>query len=325
MELFIRRETHEHEYRAPLVPRDVKRLVELGYSVYVESSPHRIYKDSEYTEAGAILTLERWHAPPYVNCLILGIKELTALEHLRAHRHAYFSHSFKGQNGSEEILRAFHRSGSKLYDFEFFTTPHGKRLISFGWYAGVVGAILGLQPSLGPLAFWPSMEDLLTSVPKSSTAQKIAVVGSRGRCGSGVCDTLDTLQIPYAQFGKEDSLDTLHEYDIIYNCILLDAAYTKRWFTERPSHPITIVDISCDYSKPNNPIPFYKEATTWDTPIFYAEPNLRIIAIENLPSLLPKESSDHFSSILTELLVQTADVWDRALGAFQAAVKLNAA
>ncbi len=322
--IFIRKETHLHEYRTPLVPKDIKTLIQAGFTVFVQSSSDRIYKDSEYEIAGALLTTDEWHAYNYQDALILGIKELDHLEKLHRHTHAYFSHSFKGQTGSEKTLRAFSESESKLYDFEYFTSADRKRLISFGWFAGVVGAVLGLQTELTSLKLWSSMEEMLASVDPVPTDKKIAVIGWQGRCGSGVCDTLDKLQIPYTRFGREADTSKFCEYDVLYNCILLDTSYEKLWFSPlspKPEHPILIVDISCDYSKPNNPIAVYKAATTWEQPVIYPTENLKIIAIENLPSLIPKESSDHFSSILTSFLLdKTSDIWKRALRHFQASI-----
>jgi saccharopine dehydrogenase (NAD+, L-lysine-forming) len=318
--IFIRKETHLREYRTPLVPNDVKRLLQAGFSVYVQSSTERIYKDNEYEMAGAILTTDEWHAYNYQDALILGIKELDHLEKLHQHTHAYFSHSFKGQTGSKKTLRAFSESQSKLYDFEYFTSEDGKRLLSFGWYAGVTGAILGLQKELTRLQPWSSMENMLASVEPGSKQKKIAVIGWQGRCGSGVCDTLEKLQIPYTRFGREADTSKFCEYDVLYNCILLDTSYEKIWFSPlspKPEYPILIVDISCDYSKSNNPIAVYNAATTWEQPTIYPVENLGIIAIENMPSLIPKESSDHFSGILTRFLLDTTDsVWDRALQIF---------
>jgi saccharopine dehydrogenase (NAD+, L-lysine-forming) len=318
--IFIRKETHLHEFRTPLVPKDIKTLIQAGFTVFVQSSADRIYKDREYEIAGALLTTDEWHAYKYQDALILGIKELDHLEKLHRHTHAYFSHSFKGQTGSEKTLRAFSESESKLYDFEYFTSVDGKRLISFGWFAGFVGAVLGLQKELTTLQPWSSMEAMLASVEPVPTDKKIAVVGWKGRCGSGVCDTLDKLQISYSRLNREADTSKLAEYDILYNCILLDSSYEKLWFSAqspKPEHPILIVDISCDYSKPNNPIAVYKAATTWEHPRIYPAENLEIIAIENLPSLIPKESSDYFSSILTIFILDAMDsVWNRPLQNF---------
>jgi len=318
--IFIRRETHPNEYRTPLVPKDVEKLVGAGYTVYVQRSSDRVYKDAEYETVGAVLTSDEWYTRE--NALILGIKELGNLEKLQEHSHAYFSHSFKGQKGSDEIIRAFTASKSKLYDFEFFTTEDGKRLISFGWYAGAVGAVLGLQKTFTSLLPWQSIPDMLASVEEAKNGQKVsvAVLGWQGRCGTGVCDILDRFQIVYTRFGKNDDTSNLRDFDIIYNCILLDIHYTKVWFSHSDpavEHPIRVIDISCDYSRPNNPIAVYNQATSWENPVTSPLENLEIVAIENLPSLLPKESSDHFSSVLTSFLLdRTNAVWERAIKTF---------
>jgi saccharopine dehydrogenase (NAD+, L-lysine-forming) len=82
--------------------------------------------------------------------------------------------------------------------------------------------------------------------------------------------------------------------------------------------PTIIVDISCDYSKLNNPIQLYKEATTWENPVFHYNKNVDIIAIENLPSLLPRESSDDFSHTFRELLLDYPNsVWSNTLEIFK--------
>jgi saccharopine dehydrogenase (NAD+, L-lysine-forming) len=113
-------------------------------------------------------------------------------------------------------------------------------------------------------------------------------------------------------------MSSLITYDIIYNCILLDPQYTETWFDEKMQFikKLTIVDISCDYSKSNNPIKLYNKATTWSKPAHKYNELVSIIAIENLPSLLPKECSDSFSSKFTDLLLDYKEdskgIWQRA-------------
>ena len=326
--LFIREESHLHEYRTPLVPKDVSTLLYAGFEVIVQKSHERIYSDMEYQHAGATITSDTWYH--YSDSLILGIKEIVHLDRLHEHVHVYFSHSFKGQHDSMKILHAFIESKSQLYDYEYFTDDEGKRLIAFGWYAGAVGAVLGIQQwrlsmenkNLGPLKPFASYADMLASI-QSPCHAKIALVGAHGRCGTGVRAVLDQLGISYTVVEKEDANDSLANYDIIYNCILLHESYQTVWISQtcKPDHHVTIVDISCDYSKPNNPLPLYTEATTWSTPVICPSPEFSIVAIENLPSLLPKESSDHFSGILTSLILgEHADTWKRAEQAFVNAV-----
>ena len=102
--------------------------------------------------------------------------------------------------------------------------------------------------------------------------------------------------------------DLLKNYDIIYNCILLDEKYNTVWFDKNTSFnkSIIIVDISCDYSKVNNPILLYDNATSWIEPVYNYNKFVDIIAVDNLPSLLPKESSCAFSLIFFNLLLEYA-------------------
>jgi saccharopine dehydrogenase (NAD+, L-lysine-forming) len=265
--------------------------------------------------------------------LVIGIKELENLEFLDHNTHAYFSHSFKNQKDSKKILDTFLFSKSDLYDFEYFLDTEGRRKISFGFYAGQVGAILGLLhythtlPSR--LTPWNSFQEMLTSVPLISVPlnsvlpirQKISIgiLGTQGRCGKGVQSILNQLNIPFTPLSKDSDPESFKNFDIFYNCILLDESYSKVWFdqTTKFTKPLTIIDISCDSSKPNNPIKLYTKSTSWDSPVYKYNDLVSIIAIDNMPSLLPKESSDYFSGILTELILEKdMSIWENALSIF---------
>jgi len=78
-----------------------------------------------------------------------------------------------------------------------------------------------------------------------------------------------------------------------------------------------IVDISCDYNKLNNPIKIYENLTTWSKPVFNYNDYISIISINNLPSLLPYESSSYFSNIFKHLLLnQSNDIWIKNIDIF---------
>ena len=49
----VLRETKEGERRAPLVPSDIRWLVDRGIRIEVESSPSRAFGDDEYRSSGA--------------------------------------------------------------------------------------------------------------------------------------------------------------------------------------------------------------------------------------------------------------------------------
>ena len=328
-EIFIRREIYPNEHRTPLVPKDVRILVNSGIIVHVQSSKSRVYKDKEYEKAGAFITPYKWFFPYFIPSLILGIKELDGIECLDKHSHAYFSHSFKKQKDSEIILAHFSLSRSKLYDFEYLLDMTNNRIISFGIDAGQVGAVLGLLQHLLKLPVslspWDSFNEMINSVkPFLQDPINIGIIGGNGRCGKGVQNILNLLKLPFTIFSRNSSTDIkseeLKNFDIIYNCITLDETYNKVWFNKETKFvkKITIVDISCDVSKSNNPIQLYDKRTTWESPVYNYNDLVSIIAIENLPSLLPKESSDNFSSILAPLLLNknmndNEKIWNAAL------------
>jgi len=311
--IYIRTEDIPNEFRTPLVPSDVRKLIKKGFQVYVQTSKNRIYKDSEYSHAGAVLTTQKWYNKTYKDAYIVGLKEIYDLSYLDNHTHIYFSHCFKNQTNCQEILTEFKESNSIIHDFEYFLDKNNKRIIAFGSYAGQVGASLGLiqyynkinNIKTSKLKPWSSKQEMYEAIKNHTIKNlKIAIIGANGRCGQGVQKVLQDLSKPYDKLDKTADFSTLEQYDIIYNCILLDTSYNKVWFSSQSefNKPLVIVDISCDYSKPNNPIQIYKTATTWNEPVFYYNNYVDIIAIDNLPSLLPKESSDEFSNIFRGLL-----------------------
>jgi saccharopine dehydrogenase (NAD+, L-lysine-forming) len=312
--IYIRKE-NINEYRTPLIPKDITLLINNGFTVYIQHSLTRIYSNQQYIAHGGIITNEEWYSPMFKDAIIIGIKELSNMEILDNHIHLYFSHSFKNQSNSEYILSKFINSNSKLYDFEYILDHFNKRYIAFGYYSGLVGGVLGLKQyynkisyldNINNLKVWSSYKKMIDYMKHCVVKDvKIAVIGSNGRCGSGVRVILDYFKLEYTIIDRNYDVSKLKEYDIIYNCILLDESYDKIWFDTNTkfNKKMVIVDISCDYSRPNNPIKLYNTSTTWKTPVFRYNRYVDIIAIDNLPSLLPKESSNYFSNKLVPLLL----------------------
>jgi len=305
--IYIRSEHNKDEHRTPLVPNDIKKLN--NYIVYVQSSENRIYSDEEYQNNGAIITNKLWYDPIFKDALIVGLKDLDNLDKLAGHSHVYFSHSYKNQLGSEKILSAFKNSSSIIYDFEYFIN-NNKRLISFGYYAGIAGGYLGLLQYITKKQYpgknISNLEYCETINNSSLQNINICIIGSNGNCGEGVKYILDNLNLKYIQIQKGNDKSNLKNYDILYNCIKLSEESNEIWFDKNTvfTKPIIIVDISCDYTKENNPIKLYNKCTTWTEPVYSYNQYVDIIAIDNLPSLLPKDSSDYFSNIFTKLLLE---------------------
>ena len=329
MDICIRAETYSNEQRSPLVPEDISRLVEKGYRILLEKSKTRAFSDDEFQQAGAELTDLKWFEQKS-SSLIIGLKELDNLERLDRHSHAYFSHSFKKQIGAEKILTAFKSSDSKLYDLEYFRNGSDVRSLTFGFYAGMVGALLGLRQNYNRKL---GLEDIANLKPWTSINEMhdfgrrcisyAAIVGN-GRCSKGVQSILKRFGMGFDIIERDQTVVPC-VYDIIFNCIALDDSYNKVWISPEYEHKksLLIVDISCDYTKTNNPIAIYKEATTWMEPVFNYNKYVSVIAIDNLPSLLPRESSTEFSSLLADLILRYGDgEWTRCLEKYSEAAKL---
>jgi len=319
MLIYIRSELNSYEYRCPIIPIHVSKLIDHGYTVYIQSSINRIYEDSEYEKMGGIITNKKWYEDEFKNSLIIGLKELDEIHMLNNHKHVYFSHSYKNQINSNKILRSFANSNSELYDFEYFLDDNGNRIIAFGFYAGYIGCCLGLlqyftkkytKNNISNLTPWKSTNELLNSIIKIYKKDiLIAVIGSNGKSGQSIIKLLDYLELSYKCYTKEAVKINLEYFDIIYNCIKLDEKLDETWLDTNTQFikPITIVDVSCDYTRINNPIKLYNKATTFTNPVESVNEYVDIITIDNLPSLLPKDSSDKFSEIFLKLLLNYGD------------------
>lgn len=328
MLLFIRKETIPNEYRTPIIPKDIPILIKNNYTVYVESCSNRCFSDHEFEKYGAIIVNHQWFQ--YNANIVLGLKELQHPEYLDHHVHVYFAHCYKDQLHAPKLLKYFKDSRSILYDLEYFTYKNNQRFLAFGFYAGIAGCILGLKQhhfkKLGPLSYIKDLNSTIFELLSFNMKPSIAVIGYSGRCGQGVCHVLNLLHLKYHVYTKEQSKNNLNAYDIVFNCIYL-SNYIKPWFTHdtKFKKPIVICDISCDPYHEYNPIQIYNEPTTWENPVYQYNKNVSIIAIDNLPSLIPIESSTYFSNKMIELILlkenDTQHIWKRNLKIYDSIVK----
>jgi saccharopine dehydrogenase (NAD+, L-lysine-forming) len=102
------------------------------------------------------------------------------------------------------------------------------------------------------------------------------------------------------------------ESDIFINCIYLTTKipnFVDMLSLDTPNRKLSVVcDISADITNPNNLIPIYTGATTFDKPTIpvevRGEPVLSVISIDHPPSLFPREASEAFSNdLLPQLLL----------------------
>ncbi|KAI9682845.1 MAG: Saccharopine dehydrogenase [Trizodia sp. TS-e1964] len=338
--LHLRSECKPLEYRSALTPTTTRALVDAGYIVYVEKSPSRIFEDSEFEAAGAILVPENSWRVTECHIIIIGLKELSLGVFYR-NAHIYFAHCYKRQSGWEDVLNRFRKGGGMLYDLEFLTDDSGRRVAAFGYHAGFAGAALAIKAWAHQLTHTPddhltgitpySNESLLlddiraalqigTAASPTASPPRVLIIGALGRCGRGAVELCqragldDSLIIQWdmAETAKGGPFPEITASDIFINCIYLTSSIAPFISAEslaQPGRKLSVVcDVSCDTTNPHNPIPIYDVNTTFDRPtvpvVVAGEPALSVISIDHLPSLLPREASEAFSAALLPSLLE---------------------
>jgi saccharopine dehydrogenase (NAD+, L-lysine-forming) len=164
---------------------------------------------------------------------------------------------------------------------------------------------------------------------------RIMIIGALGRCGKGATECCLAAGIPEDSILKWDMAETsrggpfseIAEADIFVNCVYLGAHRIPPFATleslSTPDRRLRVIcDVSCDPNSENNPIPVYSGYSSFDKPTIAASgnldgPELRIIAIDHLPTMIAREASDEYANLLLPSLLRLRDretegVWTRA-------------
>ncbi|WP_262690774.1 saccharopine dehydrogenase [Kordiimonas aestuarii] len=346
--LWLRDEARKTERRAPLLPDGAKELIAAGVNVVVEKSDKRIVRDKAYADAGcAMAEPGAWENAP-VDAIILGLKELPETPHSLQHTHIYFAHAYKQQSGWQTLLGRFLRGGGSLLDIEYMTRQDGRRVAAFGFWAGYMGAALALmqwydqkagKPSainegLTPFESAKALDALIASKAIDGTTPTALVIGARGRSGTGAVKILERHGVKVTGWGREETnlldRDAILDHDILINCAFvadkIPPFLTPEHITEECRLKV-ISDVSCDPFSDYNPLPLYDAPTCWKTPAIAARSqsgNVDLIAVDNLPSLLPTEASIEFAGMMLPYLKSLSNrkgdpVWVACDAAFQRA------
>lgn len=341
MLIWMRDEPRENEARAPMTPDGAEAMIAKGWKVVVEDASERCIATADYHAAGCeIVARGSWIDAPN-DAIILGLKELPDDGTALRHRHIMFGHAFKGQAAGRVLLDRFKAGGGTLLDLEYLVDETGRRLAAFGYWAGYAGAALSLKAwgcqkrgdTLGPITAYSSAEVLADAVLAYLDAIPTAlIIGALGRVGTGASDLCRAAGFTPTQW---DMAETAHggpfpqvlDHDILLNCILAhDGApvFVPANAATTPRRLSVIGDIACDPESAFSPIKVYGRTTTWDKPTLRAHdtPPLDVMAIDNLPSLLPRESTQDFAAQLLPHLLDldqiNAGVWGRATATFNA-------
>ena len=238
------------------------------------------------------------------------------------------------------LLKKILKNDCSLIDYELLKDKKRNRLIGFGYFAGIVGAFLTIKKHLkiNSSSKYPyKIDELISILSKKDLKNLRILITGEGSVSKGVQFLLKKIGIKekknlkinksssyfkvlspneyYKRLDKRFSFKDLNngigdyksifpkyfnEYNIFLSCHYWDSRFPKLFELNEVDKNFfqTIGDITCDI---NGSIPSTSKSTTLKKP-YYKFRNTDIMAVDNLPSALPEESSEHFSKVLTSLL-----------------------
>ena len=331
MKFILRDEARTTERRTPITPDDAQKLIQSGFEIAVERSEKRIFSDAEYAAAGCNLVARlSWQNAG--GATVLGLKELPEAPVQLTSPFIHFAHIYKGQTNWRKELARFTNGGGCLYDLEYLTI-NNRRTAAFGYWAGWMGAALAAWRQLGggPRGGVKSfesrveVEDILRNLVNHP--RRAIIIGAKGRSGQGALEALELAGYKVTQWDIEETRNLDHaallEHDLLVNCVLMTGPGLRLLGSDDlgKGRLKMISDVSCDPFSDFNPLPIYAAPTTWDAPFIALANGVELTAIDNLPSLLPRESSIDFSAQLLKSLLHYPDgsEWQAARACFDAA------
>jgi alpha-aminoadipic semialdehyde synthase len=236
----VRREDKsDWERRTPITPAVVAELRQQhGIQVVVQPSLQRAFAAAEFEAAGAQVQEDLSGCP-----VVLGIKEIPKSAFLPGQAYVFFAHVIKGQPFNMPMLQRILDLGCTLIDYEKVADDAGRRLIFFGWHAGVAGMLETLW-GLGQRLVWQGVANPFTALRRAydyhdiaeakAAVQQVAEairrdglpaqiapltigVAGYGNVARGVWEILDLLPVQRVEPGELRGLDTLrYSTNVIY-------------------------------------------------------------------------------------------------------------
>jgi saccharopine dehydrogenase (NAD+, L-lysine-forming) len=332
--LWVRAEQRPNEERVGLMPDGAAALIGAGFRVTVEESRTRAVPLQGYVDAGCAVAPEgSWPEAPG-DAIIFGLKELPEDGTPLGHRHILFGHAFKGQPAGQVLLGRFRAGGGVLYDLESLVDETGRRLAAFGYWAGFAGAAVALKclaaqargGLCGPVARYAGRAAMVADVAAdlAGTQPRVIVIGAKGRVGTGAADLCEQAGLRVTRW---DMAETAHggpfpqvlAHEVFLNCILARPGcpvFVPADAVTAPRALRVIGDIACDPTSDFSPIKVYDRVTDWAAPALrvHDAPPLDVMAIDNLPSLLPVEASEDYAAQLLPVLRGLDRIDDGAWG-----------
>ncbi len=149
------------ERRTPITPAIAQALAEQhGIQVIVQPAPQRAFSPAEFEAAGAQVQESLAGCP-----VVFAIKEIPP--------YAFHPGQAYGQPFNMPMLQRMLDLGCTLIDYEKVTDDAGRRLIFFGWHAGVAGMLETLW-ALGQRLAWQGVPNPFTALRRAYDYQSAA-------------------------------------------------------------------------------------------------------------------------------------------------------
>lgn len=339
--LWVRAEQRANEERVGLMPDGAAALIAAGFRVTVEDSSSRAVPLEGYRAVGCDIAPEgSWPGAPD-DAIVFGLKELPEDGTPLRHRHILFGHAYKGQPAGRVLLDRFRAGGGVLYDLESLVDENGRRLAAFGYWAGFAGAAVALKclaaqgrdEICGPVARYAGRAAMVADVVADLGAARprVIVIGALGRVGTGAADLCEQAGLAVTRWDMAETargapFPEVLAHEVFLNCILARPGcpvFVPADAGAAPRALRVIGDIACDPTSEFSPIKVYDRVTDWAQPALrvHDDPPLDVMAIDNLPSLLPLEASEDYAAQLLDVLrgLDRIDegAWGRARAEFQ--------
>ena len=157
------------------------------------------------------------------------------------------------------------------------------------------------------------------------------VIGALGRVGTGAADLCAAMGVAVTKWDQAETASggpfpEVLQHEIFLNCILArpGCPVFVPASAKTDARKLTVIgDIACDPTSDFSPIKVYDRATDWEAPALRVaeNPPLDVTAIDNLPSLMPVESSEDYAAQLLPSLQTLKEldkgVWRRAKVEFE--------
>ena len=195
--------------------------------IVIEASDIRVFPDESYREAGFEVLEDVSHAD-----VMLGVKEVPVEALIPNKKYFFFSHTIKKQAYNRILLQTILQKNIELYDHETVVNENNRRLIGFGYYAGLVGAYNGFRAfglrdklfNLPKVETLHDLEEVKAELDKISLPNIKIVLSGNGKVTKGAKEILDHLRV--REISVEDYLSK--EFDEAVYCLIGVADYNKR-------------------------------------------------------------------------------------------------